>query len=115
MNEKELYIQKMQAQLDQRKAEVDKLKAQASEASADTQLKMRKQVETLERQIDDGRTKLSAVATATDDGWQIDQARDGLHLELHQGRVQGAEQLNEEPRISGAAGASRLPPKPARR
>jgi hypothetical protein len=38
MNEKELYQQKKQAQLDEWKAEVDKLKAKASGASADAQM-----------------------------------------------------------------------------
>ncbi|KHE91831.1 MAG: hypothetical protein K8F52_03055 [Candidatus Scalindua rubra] len=43
MDDKELYQQKKQAQLDEWKAEIDKLKAKASGASADVQLEMNKQ------------------------------------------------------------------------
>ncbi len=44
MNEKELYQQKKQAQLNEWKAEFDKLKAKASGASADAQLELNKQI-----------------------------------------------------------------------
>lgn len=69
MNDKELYQQKMQARLDEWKAEVDKLKAKASGASADVQLDMNKQIKVLERSIEEGKAKLSELAEASEDAW----------------------------------------------
>jgi hypothetical protein len=69
MGDKELYQQKMKAQLDQWKAEIDLLKAKASVASADAQLEMNKQVKSLESKIGEGKAKLSALAEASDEAW----------------------------------------------
>ena len=70
MNEKELYQQKKQAQLDEWKAEVDKLKAKASGARADTQMELNKQIEALEGKIEEGQTKLAEIADAGEDAWE---------------------------------------------
>ena len=70
MNDKELYQQKKQAQLDEWKAEVDKLKAKASGASADAQLELNKQIEILEGKIGEGKTKLAEIADASEDAWE---------------------------------------------
>lgn len=70
MTEKELYQQKKQAQLDEWKAEVDKLKAKASGASADAQLELNKEIEALEGKIEEGKTKLGEVADASGDAWK---------------------------------------------
>lgn len=70
MTDKELYQQKKQAQLDEWRAEVDKLKARASGASADAQLKMNKQIKALESKIEEGKTKLSRLAEASEDAWE---------------------------------------------
>jgi septal ring factor EnvC (AmiA/AmiB activator) len=70
MNEKELYQQKKQAQLDEWKAEVDKFKAKASEASADAQMELNKQIEALEGKIMEGKAKLAEIAAAADDAWE---------------------------------------------
>lgn len=70
MNEKELYQQKKQAQLDEWKAEVDKLKAKASGASADAQLEWNRQIEALEGKIENGKAKLAEVADASEDAWE---------------------------------------------
>lgn len=69
MSEKELYQQKRRAQLDEWRAEADKLKAKTSGASADVQLEMRKQLKVLEAKIDEGKAKLSELAEAGDDAW----------------------------------------------
>ncbi|MFA7566936.1 MAG: hypothetical protein WCY01_07895 [Alkalispirochaeta sp.] len=66
MSDKELYRQKKQAQLDEWQADVDKLKAKVSRADADVQLKMNKQIRTLESKIADGKAKLSQLAEASD-------------------------------------------------
>ncbi len=68
--EKELYEQKMRARLEEWKAELDKLKAKAKGASADTQLEMNQRIEELETAIQQGETRLSALAEASDDAWE---------------------------------------------
>lgn len=67
MNDRELYQRKMQARLDESKAEIDKLKAKASGASADVQLDINRQIRVLERNIQEGRAKLSEIASAGED------------------------------------------------
>jgi hypothetical protein len=70
MKDKELYRQKKQAQLDEWKAEVDKLKAKASGASADAQLELNKHIRTLETRIEENKAKLSELAKAGEDAWE---------------------------------------------
>ncbi len=76
MSDKELYQQKRQAQLDGWQAEVDKLKAKASAASADVQLEMNRQIRALESKIAEGKAKLSKLSEAGEDAW--DSIRDGV-------------------------------------
>jgi uncharacterized protein YfiM (DUF2279 family) len=76
MNDKKLYEQKKQAQLDQWQAEVDMLKAEASEADADAKLKMNQKINSLETKIEEGKMKLSQLAGATDEAW--DSIKDGV-------------------------------------
>jgi len=68
--DKDLYQRKMQAQLDEWKADVDKLKARASGASADTQLKMNEQIKVLDSKIAEGKAKLSELSRAGEDAWE---------------------------------------------
>ena len=70
MSDKELYQQKKQSQLDEWRAEVDKLKAKASGASADAQLEINKQIKDLENRIEEGKSKLSELAEAGEDAWE---------------------------------------------
>jgi len=70
MSDRELYRQKRQAQLDEWRAEVDKLKAKASGVSANTQLEMNWKIKTLESRIDEGKAKLSQLSEASDDAWE---------------------------------------------
>ncbi len=69
INDKELYQQKKQAQLDEWKAEIDKLKAKADMASADTQIKINAQIKTLEHKLDEGNAKLSELTKATGEAY----------------------------------------------
>jgi len=69
MNEKELHERKLQAQLDEWQAEVDKLRAQAAGASADAQLKLNERIEALQHRIEEGKTKLEAAAEVGEDTW----------------------------------------------
>jgi predicted nucleic acid-binding Zn-ribbon protein len=70
MNEKELYQEKKQAQLDGWKAEIEKLKAKASETSADAQMELNEQIEGLESKIDEGKSKLSEISDASENAWE---------------------------------------------
>lgn len=70
MNEKKLFQQKRQAQLDEWKAEVSKFKAKASGASADAQLELNKQIEALESKIEEGKTRLAEIQVASEDSWE---------------------------------------------
>jgi hypothetical protein len=70
MNKKELYQKKKQAQLDEWKAEVDKLKAKASGGSIDAQLALNKQIEALEGNVEKGKAKLAEIAAASEEKWE---------------------------------------------
>lgn len=83
MNDKELYRQKYQAQLDEWKAEVARLKAKAAGAKADAQLEMNKHVKELEHRMHDASAKLAELATASEERWvsvskKIEQTWDAL-------------------------------------
>jgi chromosome segregation ATPase len=69
MTERELYQQKLQAQLDEWKAELDTLRAQAAGAEADQRLELRGRIEALESVVKEGQAKLSKVAQASDEAW----------------------------------------------
>ena len=63
MNEKQLYQQKRQAQLDEWQADLDKFKAKASGASADAQLRLNAQIKVLEGKIEEGKDNLLNTLT----------------------------------------------------
>ncbi len=70
MSDKELYQQRLQAQLDEWQAEIDKLKAKAEGAGAETKLEMNRQIEELESKVEDARGKLSELSLASDLAWE---------------------------------------------
>lgn len=69
MNERELYQKKMKAQLDEWKADVDKLRARASGKSADAQLTLHKLLKDLNVKIDEGKAKLDKLVDEGEDKW----------------------------------------------
>ncbi len=69
MSERELYQQKMKAQLDEWKAEAAKLRAKASGASADAQLGLSRQAKELEAKIESGKAKLAELAESSEEAW----------------------------------------------
>lgn len=69
MSEKKLYQQKLQAQLDEWQADIDKLKARAKDESADAQIELHKQIDTLETQVADARAQLKQLSEAGDEAW----------------------------------------------
>ena len=69
MNDKELYRQKHQAQLDEWKAEVARLKAKAAGVKADAQIELNRHVKELEHRMRDAGAKLAELATASEERW----------------------------------------------
>ena len=69
MNDKELHRQKYQAQLDEWKADVAKLKARAAGAKADAQIELNKHLKELDRRMHEAGLKLSELAAASEEGW----------------------------------------------
>lgn len=67
---KEAYEQKLQAQLDEWSADIDKLKAKADSAEADVQLEYYKQIEELRSMQDTAVDKLIELKDASDDAWE---------------------------------------------
>lgn len=83
MSKKELYKQKIQAQLAEWEADIDKFKSKASGASANVQLELNKEIKTLKVKIAQGKTKLAELADASEDAWEsikegVDSAMDSL-------------------------------------
>ncbi len=76
MNDKEIHRQKYQAQLDEWKAEVAKLKARAAGAKADAQIEMNKHLKELDHRLHDAGVKLSGLAAASEERW--DSARKNI-------------------------------------
>ena len=76
MSEKDLYRQKMQAQLNEWKADLYKLKAKAEGADADTKLKVKKQIDSIEKKIQEGDAKLAELDEASNEAW--DSVKDGV-------------------------------------
>ncbi|MES2917996.1 MAG: coiled coil domain-containing protein [Pseudomonadota bacterium] len=69
MNEQSLHTQKFKAQLDEWKADIDKLKARATGASIDVQLDVQKKVDTLDAKMADAHAKLDQLSAAGADAW----------------------------------------------
>lgn len=70
MNAKDPYARKMQAQIDEWRAEVDKLEAQARGASADAQIHLNEQIEALQGKIEEGNEKLTALLEKGEEAWE---------------------------------------------
>lgn len=88
MNDKELNRQKFQAQLDEWKADIDKLKEKAAGAKADAQLDMNKLVADLEAKVKIASDKLAGLAEASDEAWDsakksVESSWDSLKSSIH--------------------------------
>lgn len=69
--------------MDEWEAEVNRIKAKASGASANAQLELNKEINALEGKIEQGKAKLAEIADASEDAWEsikegVDSAWDSL-------------------------------------
>lgn len=88
MNDQSLHTQKFKAQLDEWKADIDKLKAMATDASIDAQLDMQKRVDALDALMVEANAKLDVLTAAGADAWgelraNVDQTWDDLKSSVH--------------------------------
>lgn len=70
MNKKDLYLEKMKAQLDELQAEVDKLKAKSAGASADVKIKIDHHLKEMQHKMKDGKEKIAEIAKSSDEAWE---------------------------------------------
>ena len=87
MSMKDAYEKKLEAQLNEWSAEIDKLKAKADAAEADQQLEFYKQVEELRLMQQAANEKLSELKDAGDDAWEdlkagVESSSDSLSASL---------------------------------
>jgi len=75
MDEKKLYQQKYEAQLDEWKADVAKLRAKASAADANAKLTLIRHVEKLEAKLAEAQSKVSDLNETREDKWEAAKAR----------------------------------------
>jgi chromosome segregation ATPase len=70
MDDKSAYRQKLEARLDQWRADIDKLEAKAAELGADARIEYQNQVEELRQKQDQTREKLEELDKASDESWE---------------------------------------------
>lgn len=70
MKTKDLYVKKIQAQLDEWDAEIRKLRAKADKASADAKLGYKARMEKLKGEREKVGEKLAELKSAGDDAWE---------------------------------------------
>lgn len=88
MSMKEAYEHKLQAQLDEWSAEIDKLKAKADGAEADRELQYYEKIEELQSMQESASKKLTELKNSSDDAWEdlkagVDNAWDSLGSALN--------------------------------
>jgi hypothetical protein len=66
MNDKDVYRQKLQAQLDEWKLEINKLKARAKTANAEAKKEMDKAIDALEHGLQSASTRLTELSAASE-------------------------------------------------
>jgi predicted nucleic acid-binding Zn-ribbon protein len=70
MSDKDAYVQKLHVKLDEWNAEIDKLKAKANKAEAESRLEYQKEIESLQRRRKAAEEKLSEVRQAGEGAWK---------------------------------------------
>ena len=70
MSMKDAYIQKIEAQLEEWKSEIDKIKAKADKADADAKLEYYEQIEKLRTKQQAAQEKFTQLKNAGEDAWE---------------------------------------------
>jgi len=70
MNERQTYIEKMKAKLDEWNAEIDKFEAQAKSAGSDAQLRYQQQLDELKASRDGAARQFREMQDASADAWE---------------------------------------------
>jgi uncharacterized coiled-coil DUF342 family protein len=70
MPDKDAYVQKLHAKLDGWNAEIDKLKAKADKAEAESRLEYQKEIENLQERRREAEEKLTELGQAGDGVWE---------------------------------------------
>jgi chromosome segregation ATPase len=68
-NKKEEYKKKIEAQLDEWRADIDRLKEKAKLASTDAKLKYKENIDKLEVKMSEGKSKLRELMESSEDAW----------------------------------------------
>ncbi|MEJ2658494.1 MAG: hypothetical protein P8012_15105, partial [Desulfobacterales bacterium] len=68
--DKDAYVQKLHAKLDEWNADIDKLKAKADQAKAETRLKYQKEIENLQKKRKAIEIKLTELHRAGEGAWE---------------------------------------------
>lgn len=76
MSNKEAYEKKIEAQMEEWQAEIDKMKAQSKEKSADTEIEYNNKVKEIEQKKAAAESKLDDVKKASNDAWE--ELKDGM-------------------------------------
>lgn len=66
MNDKDLYLQKIQAELNEWKAQIELFKTKAASATVDGKIGMNKEIKILDEKIEEGKAKLSELSKSTE-------------------------------------------------
>lgn len=83
MSDRNAYIKKMQAKLDEWNADIAKLEAKADGAEADMKIKYNQKVDVLKKHREKATTKLMEVRNASEEAWDdikagMENARDSI-------------------------------------
>jgi len=66
MNNKELYLKKVQTELDEWKAQIELFRAKAASATADAKISMNQDIKVLEEKVADGKAKLAELSKSSE-------------------------------------------------
>ncbi len=67
--QKENYQQKIQEQLDEWRADIDRLKEKAKNATAETKLRYQENIDRLELKMDEGKSRLKELKESGSEAW----------------------------------------------
>jgi hypothetical protein len=85
IEEKDLYQQKLEAQINELKAEIDKLNAKLENMEADTKLEYQKERNNLQQQLDKAQERVERLTTSGTEAWE----------EIRQGTERAVKELSQ--------------------